>query len=519
MDAHDTTAGHPGRQTDDRGTAASCHLASTRLLAWVDRWRLPLLVFVLLGYLAGFNGQWRMSNDSSAHLVIAGNIAGGHGYTHPDGMQWRLAPGLSYAIAATFRVLRTESLVPALALMWVASLTVLALTYWLFGLVGGRPLAVLMTFFLAVNVQFYEFGFRLLPEMPFLAGAMLLLVGYERIHRRAGALAGNVALMGAGVLVMAAFRSVMLVFAAALLVTLAIELVRRRRYWSLTGACVLLLAVIAALRWADPSLDHPFQLGSDEKLLKTRLVDHLSGTLADIGGNAHRLITDALPEVLFGVDFGFMATPLCLVALACTVTLIRFRLLWFVLIVTFICQWLLVMVTERYCLPIVPLLIFAWWQGALWIERRWSRRWAAPVGALMVALLVIPNAIRIGDLFIEQRSRPFVSCYKDGKYDSSSRLAAWIRQNTEPEAMIIAPRQYTPLIFYLSRRHTVSSFSRDLRRATFVYAALPADAPIPEALVQRRWTLDEPLVTIAGEDTSRAWTLYPVNRPARRPPR
>jgi 4-amino-4-deoxy-L-arabinose transferase-like glycosyltransferase len=519
MDAHDTTASHPGQQADDRGAPAPRLLASTRLLLWADRLRWPVLVFVLLGYLAGFNGQWRMSNDSCNHLVIAANIAEGNGYTHPDGMQRHLAPGLSYSIAATFRVFGTESLFPALALMWVASLTVLALTYWLFSLVGGRGVAVLMTFLLAVNVQFYEFGFRLLTEMPFLIGAMLLLVGYERIHRRIGLVAASLALIGAGFLVMAAFRSVALVFAAALLVTLAIELIRRRRFVALAGACVLLLAVVAAVRWADPSLDHPFQLGSDEQFFKTRLVENLSWTLAEIRTNANRLLTDALAEVLFGVDFGFMAAPLAIAALVCTLTLIRIRLLWFVLIVTFICQWLLVIVTERYCLPILPLLIFAWWRGALWLEPRLPRRWAVPVLTLMLALLVIPNAIRVGDLFIEQRTRPFLASYKDGKYENPSRLAAWIRQNTEPDAMVFAPRQYSPIILYLSRRHAVSSVTRDLRRATFVYAALPADAPAPEALEQRRWTLDEPLVTIAGDDSDRAWTLYPVNRPGRRPPR
>jgi hypothetical protein len=519
MNAHDTTASHPDQLTDDRGKPGPRRLASTSLLAWVDRWRVPLLVFVLLGYLVGFNGQWRMSNDSSHYLVIARNIAGGQGYSHPDGMQRRVAPGLPYVIAATFRVFGTESLTPALVVMWTASLIVLALTYWLFGLVGGRALAVLMTFLLAVNVEFYRHSSLLLTEMPFMIGAMGLLVGYERIHRRAGPVVWSGALMGAGLLVMAAFRSVALVFVAALLVTLAIELVRRRRYGALVGAYTLLLALVAAARWADPSLAHPFQLGSDEQFLKARLVDDLPRTLTQIGANAHRLFTDALAEALFGVDFGFMAAPLCLMALACALILIRVRLLWFVLIFTFICQWLLIMVTERYCLPILPLLIFAWWRGAVWLEPRLPTRWAVPILALMMALLVVPNAIRIGDVLLEQRSVPFIACYKDGRYDSPSRLAEWIRPNTEPDAMIFAPRKYCPVIFYRSDRHTVSSVTRDLRRATFVYAALPADSPVPEALVQRRWTLDEPLVTIAGEDSDRAWTLYPVNRRARRPPR
>ncbi|MHC4420495.1 MAG: hypothetical protein ACYS1E_07855 [Planctomycetota bacterium] len=519
MDAHDTTARYPGRPADDCGPSSSRPLASTRLLGWVDRWRVPLLVYVLLGYLAGFNGQWRMSNDSCPHLVIARNIAEGHGYTHPDDMQRHLAPGLSYVVAATFRVFGTESLAPALAVMWTASLVVLALTYWLFGLVGGRPLAVLMTLLLAHNVQFYTFGFRLLTEMPFLVGAMLLLVGYERIHRRIAPVAWNVVLMGAGFLVMAAFRSVAMVFAAALLITLALELARRRRYVALAGACVLVLAAVAAVRWADPGLDHPFQLGSDEQVLKARLVDRMPQTLTEIGANAHRLITDALPEVLFGVDFGFMAAPLFLVAMGCTLTLVRVRLFWFVLIVTFICQWLLVMVTERYCLPVLPLLIFAWWRGVLWLEPRLPARWAVGVGALMMALLVIPNAIRIGDMFIEQRSRPFVARYKDGKYDVPVRLAAWIRQNTDPEAMIVAPRQYSPIILYLSRRYTVDSVSWEMRWAPIVYAAFPADDPIPENLVRSRWILDEPLVTIGAEEPGRAWTLYSVSPPARRSPR
>jgi hypothetical protein len=508
----------PDRPTDDRGPSSSRPCASARLLRWVDRWRVPLLIYVLLGYLAGFNGQWRMSDDSCSHLVVARNIAEGHGYTHPDGLQVHLAPGLPYLVAATFRVFGTESLAPALAVMWTASLVVLALTYWLFGLVGGRPLAVLMTLLLAHNVQFYSFGFRLLTEMPFLVGAMLLLVGYERIHRRIGPVAWNVVLIGAGFLVMAAFRSVALVFAAALLITLALELARRRRYAALAGACVLLLATVAVVRWADPGRDHPFQLGPDEQVLRARLVDRLPQTLGEIGVNAHRLVTDALPEVLFGVDFGFMAAPLSVAALACTLTLVRVRLLWLVLIAAFICQWLLVMVTERYCLPVVPLLIFAWWRGALWLEARLPARWALGIGALMMALLVVPNAIRIGDMFLEQRSRPFIACYKDGKYEIPVRLAEWIRDNTEPEATIITSRQYGPIMLYLSRRCTVDSVSWRLRWDPLVYAAFPAEGPIPENLVRRRWTLDELIVTIGAEEPGRAWTLYSVDPPARRPP-
>jgi hypothetical protein len=121
-------------------------------------------------------------------------------------------------------------------------------------------------------------------------------------------------------------------------------------------------------------------------------------------------------------------------------------------------------------------------------------------------------------VLLEQRSVPFIACYKHGKYDAPVRLAEWIRRNTEPGATVIAPRQYCPVIRYLSRRHTVDSASWRLRRAPFVYAALPAHAPVPETLTRRRWTLGEPLVTIAGGDRNQAWTLYPVNRPGRGAP-
>jgi hypothetical protein len=517
VDAYDTTA-RPRDDRDEEIRRLKSPLTSTGLLHWVDRRRVPLLIGVLLVYLAGFNGQWRMSNDSSAHLVIARNITEGHGYTHPGNLQEHLAPGLSYLIAGIFRLFGTDSLTAAVAVMWLTSLLVLALTYCLFDLVGGRAVAVLMTCLLALNELFYSSSFRLLTDMPFLAGAMLVLVGYERLHRTTGSRVWNVILMVVGFLEMAAFRSVVLVFAVAMLVTLVIELVRRRRHGALAGACVLLLATVGAARWADPNLDHPFQLTEDEQFLKARLLDNLPQTLSELVSNTVRVTTEGAAEVLFALDFGFMAVPLSLMALACTLTLVRVRLLWFVLIATFLCQWLMVIVTQRYFLPILPLLVFAWWRGAVWVEHRLPSRWAARALALMMAFLVVPNVVRIGDLIIEQQSRPFHAYYRNGKYDNPSRLAVWMLENTEPEAMIIAPRDYCPLLLYLSRRHTVSSVTKKVKRAKFVYAAFPADDSIAESLHRRRWTLSEPLITIAGDKPSKTWTLQRVIRPGESPP-
>ena len=80
-----------------------------RLLGWVDVHRWKLLAGLVLLYVIGFNGQWRMEPDSALYLTIGRNLAEGRGYSY-HGVHHHLAyPGLPWLFAATFKIFGTAT--------------------------------------------------------------------------------------------------------------------------------------------------------------------------------------------------------------------------------------------------------------------------------------------------------------------------------------------------------------------------------------------------------------------------
>src|SRR5687768_7006933 len=77
---------------------------SARLMAWADRNRWWLFAGVALLYLAGFNGQWRVSPDSALYASLGRNLAEGRGYTYQGEHHKWVEPALPYLIAGSFRV-------------------------------------------------------------------------------------------------------------------------------------------------------------------------------------------------------------------------------------------------------------------------------------------------------------------------------------------------------------------------------------------------------------------------------
>src|SRR5687767_15127646 len=162
-------------------------VAAERLLAWVDRQRRVLFAVLLVSYLWGFNGQWRVEPDSALYLVIGRNLAEGDGLTY-HGKPHNLAfPGLPALIAGTLKLFGTDNLVAAHAVMLLVALCALGLTYRLFLLHADRPTAVAVTLLLGFSRTFYRYAFELMSDMPFLLGVLAFLVGYESlVHRRKG---------------------------------------------------------------------------------------------------------------------------------------------------------------------------------------------------------------------------------------------------------------------------------------------------------------------------------------------
>src|SRR5580658_10031941 len=98
-----------------------------KLLTFADRHRHALFLLVVLLFLAGFNGQWRVERDSALYLTVARNLSTGHGYTYRAIPNNLIYPGLPSIFAGVFILCHTQSLVPLLVLMLLMGFAALGL--------------------------------------------------------------------------------------------------------------------------------------------------------------------------------------------------------------------------------------------------------------------------------------------------------------------------------------------------------------------------------------------------------
>ncbi len=422
------------------GSAAGAGLCDA-VSVWFDRRRWWLWLLIAMLYAVGFNGQWRIGSDSAIHVTIARSLAQGQGFTHQTGLESTINPGLAYLTAAAFKLFGGDRFVAIDAVMLFTALGALGLVYWVIRLRLDRPTAVLVVCMLAVNETFYRYGYQVLTDMPFLMGLLLLLLGYELFDRSGKSGWLGAAVMLASVLVMAVFRSVVLTVLAAGALLVMIRMIRgpgRLRY---AGVALGVLAVLALTKWLDPRMSGGMSLMFDESRVVSLFGDKpVSSTLHRVFmENGPKIITEHLPESMFGVDFGpVLSAPLGLLAICLGVMMYRLRPLWGLLFAAFLVQWLVFITTERYMLVVMPLLALGWWRLGPWLEKRLApsaARWAVIV---ILAVWFVPNLVRVGGFIAEQRHSPFLENYERGRYAALTKVADQLNEITRPGDLIIA---------------------------------------------------------------------------------
>lgn len=466
----------------------------------------------MLVVLAGFNNQWQIGSDSAIHLNIGRNIAAGLGYTHPDGLHETVSPGLAYMTALGFSLFGPGHLLTSHTINIALGGIGLMLSFWLFRLHADRGTAVLMTVLLGTNENYYIYLFRLLADLPFAVGALLSLVGYERIQQKSPRAWLSLLLITVGIMVMAAFRTVAITFIAALVLAMFIDLIRAKRIKSLTILVSTLAVVILLVRLCDPGLPHPLQCNADERVIYDRLTSQLPATLANAWHtNLPRLLNEAAAEAVFAIDFGpIAAVCLSLVSLISLslMTINRKRSLWLILPGLFILQWLAFLVVDRYFLPLMPLLIYGWWWTAMKLENFLRGRAGRLAVVMMLVTLVAPNLIRIGRLIQVQRSPDFIAAYRHGKYRPIVELAEWMSQSLGVDAKIVSDSEHTHILSYLSGRHVSETWRIQTPLPKIIYLVQPLDARDQRWLTQRhRYTIGPAVATIHAEDT-RTYTVH-----------
>lgn len=398
--------------------------------------------------LVGFNGQWRIGPDSAIHVTAARNLAEGSGLTHLTGLEKTIRPGLALVTAATFKLFGVDQFFAIDSLILLCALAVLVLTYWVVRLRFDRPTAMLIVCMLAVNETFYRYGYQVLTDMPFLFGLMLMLLGLELYHRAGALRPVGMALILISVPMMAAFRSVVVIVLIAGLLSVAYRIKtdkdNRRKYLIATGLAAVALVAIGWLMGGRTLL-------RDTGKALSLVGDDLGGTLGRVfTDNGPALFTEHLPESLFGVDLGpWVGTPLGIIAIVMGIALFKTRPIWGLLVGVFVVQWLLLITTGRYPLVIMPLLALGWWRLGLWVEGRGkpgATRWA------LVGLMVLwfgPNIVKIGTFIVEQRARPFLASYEDGRYVALQAVAHVLTDVVQDGDVIIADN--APQLIYYTR--------------------------------------------------------------------
>jgi hypothetical protein len=245
--------------------------------------------------------------------------------------------------------------------------------------------------------------------------------------------------------------------------------------WWITAAVVLIAVVAIGFFALDPRkkagatrLDRYEDLFLHQ--LRDEPIDYLRQTMRD---NTHDLLTEVAGSAMFGLKFGtppngkqpwHWYTWLSLTAntlssvtvVALGIGLLVHRRLWGLWVLATLAMMIVVLPHERYFLQILPLMVFAWWQGVRWVNRSLGPVSGNLAFAFLLALGMVPNMLQVGEMILEQQHRPFLSHYKGGKYEPIAAVARQLRSDDVPhDSIIYAPAKTARILSFLGNRTVV----------------------------------------------------------------
>ncbi len=480
--------------------------ASERFAAWADRHRVLFLGAVVVLYLLGFNGRWRIEPDSALYLSIARNLAEGRGFRYLGQPNNLVYPGLPWLVAGTFELFGSAALWPANLLMMLSGLATLGLVYRTFRLHAGRPVAVVVTLGTALTFTFYRYAYQIMTDMPFLLGVMAFFCGYEELLQSPPRTrTSSWLLMISGLALALLMRPTAWVLLPVLVVVGVVSLFQRRAGKTMLG--VLALIVVACGVFLALNLNHvrtggaTHAIGSYEEFVFNLAIDRPGEML-------HQIVVVNIPHVLDEImtmaSFGFdlplkLNWPLGVVLIVLGVGLVRVRLAWGLWVAATVAMMLLIIATDRYLLAVMPFLVYGWWRGMSWVNRRLRHPFGDWAFAAMLALSIVPNAVKVGGLVIEQHRSDFLAHYKDGRFLPILAMADQVARHVGEDDLVLAPHRPARILAYYSRRAVVGAaeprWTDPQARPRFVVLD-PADEEERARIAALGVALSEPIETI-----------------------
>jgi hypothetical protein len=471
-----------------------------RLLWWLDRTRYLWFAGLVLLYLAGSTGVWRITPDSALHLIYADSVHHGRGMVDFAGQSAKVAPGLAYTVAA---VGGQPGWATAMVML-VFAFACLLLTYRLILLNADRPTAVLITILLGTNRLFYEHAMGLLTELPFMAGLLILLIGHERRVKQYGPIWLAFTLIVTGLTLMTAYRSVGVVVALAYVLAEIIRL-SLRSYQRRSGLMVVAIGLAAAVvAWfVFPAVR------TDTGLFFGAVRGENATTL---GTNLWQLLTESINEAILGQDLHpVVAIPVSLLVIAFGLSLARVRLLWAALVGVFAVQWLVFQPADRYVLPLLPVLLVGVWQLLITLSSRFPKAMRDTAFSTLIILLIGANLVGIVRTIGQQREEIFLAEYRDGQYLPVVEAGRWIDGNLPDDAYLWTTHRIDAVLSWHCRRPVLQDPNQLAVDAPSLYILGPLDDQRMKGLRQMEWTLGRSLYQLESHQ-GETWTVQQVHR-------
>jgi hypothetical protein len=210
----------------------------------------------------------------------------------------------------------------------------------------------------------------------------------------------------------------------------------------------------------DPRRGGRASMGEYEDALFDVTSAHLESVIHSLLPNIGKLFEATLSQALFGARLGPGLSSIAGagIILVCA-TMLLDRPLWFLwVLMTFLMMIVAIEPLDRYFLEVIPLMIFAWWQGIRWLNLRLANRspkWADWIFAVLFMLGGATNLMRIGEFVVEQRHSHFLYSYKDGRYASVERVAKMLHDRVGENAWVITTAKFSRTLTFLSHRTIV----------------------------------------------------------------
>ncbi|HEY1921966.1 MAG TPA: glycosyltransferase family 39 protein [Tepidisphaeraceae bacterium] len=428
------------------------------ILNLADRLRKPFFIAILIAYILGFNGQWRMGPDSGLYLNLARNLATGNGYTYHGIRHETVYPGFPIALAAMQRLFPNHLIVADDLFILACAIAALALTYRLILLAYDRPTAIVITVGVAFTHEFFRYSYEILTDMPFLTGVMAVLAGHEAIFGSATRRPKwwDWAILLAGLVIVVCTRPTMIGLLAAWIIALVFSPVARRNWRAAIVPAIMCIVTVALFLFLDPRrLPGHAPTGNYEQYAFRQLTHDLPDELRNNAvGNLSDLLQVTGARAVFGMDLGYTSLNVIFggIAFLAGVALIRRKPFWGLWVLITLLTLILLISNYRYILQMLPLLVVGWWNLLRSINHRLPRRIGNAVFAILLVLGTCLNIGQVVAFIVHQHAHPFLADYENGEFQPYVKIAEQIPAVTTSEDVILCPPKLARIMTFLAGR-------------------------------------------------------------------